>query len=147
MNQAQHLPAEVIQSVNRTQHLPTVLVQTGQVSKGPGLGAWQRGGRGHTSNLTEANAVQVRRPPMLLQPITEVETRGVVNDDQANCNPNHNPYGNHTGRSKSVFRDGLMTSAVRKLKACCRKPANSVGGTRWATIPQRREQRCRQRST
>ena len=109
---------EAAQSVNRAPHLPPVLEHRGQVSKGPGPGAWQRGGRGHTSNLTDANATQKHMQPMILQPIAEAEARGAVNDDQANRNSNPNPYGNNTGRqphtmrSRSVFRDGLMTSAV-----------------------------------
>ena len=108
----------VVQSVNRALHLPPVLEQRRQVSKGPGPEAWQRGGRGHTSNLSEANVAQRHLQPMLLQPIAEAEVRGAVNEGQANRNPNHNPYGNNTGRqlntmgSKSVFRDGLMTSAA-----------------------------------
>ena len=104
---------EVVQNVNRTHHLPPVREHRRQISKGPGPGAWQRGGRGDTANATNANTAQMHLQPIHLQPIAEAAVRGVVNDD--NCNPNHNPYGNNT--SRSVFRDGLGTPAVNLRQA------------------------------
>ena len=103
---------EVRQSANRTQQHPPVLEHRRQVSNGPGPGAWQRGGRGHTANTTNANL-----QPMHLRPIAEAAVGGIASDSHANRNPNHNPYGNNTGwqldamRPRSVFRDGLVTLA------------------------------------
>jgi len=75
---------EAVQSVNQAQQLPPVLELQRQVSKGPGPGAWQRGGRGNATNETNANAAQMHLQPMHLQPIAEAVVRGVVNDDHAN---------------------------------------------------------------
>jgi len=101
---------EAVQSVNQAQRLPPAPELRRQVSKGPGPGAWQRGGRGDTTNATNVNTAQRQQQPMHLQPIAEAPVRGVVNDDHADRN--HNPKQQNTMRPRSVFRDGLVTSAV-----------------------------------
>jgi len=55
---------EAVQSVNQAQRLPPALELRRQVSKGPGPGAWQRGGRGDTTNATNVNTAQMQQQPI-----------------------------------------------------------------------------------
>ena len=108
-----------VQIVGDTQHRPPALEHRKQVSNGPGPGAWQRGGRGNTTNVRNAEVAR-----MHLWPTTEGEWGRGVDEDargslgrQLNTTSSHSVFHDelrqpNTMSSRSVFRDGLDSSAV-----------------------------------